>query len=223
MALYQFAPASSADDRLADFDLTVAEIHDYVVRAGLQAAGGVSPLAPPGAQGRHAHDGYVAGLRGLLVPRGWEIEQRDMVARTVHRGRQLAILVARGNEFTAQPGGANYLTTAWPKGNHALASAILPDQDGFESVDDSDFDWRTGTHADPPEWVVWYLLHYRTGVEVRLELSAPTRLDEHNFPRGWFERVILPPYVLGQVHHDGVLDDADEDSGGEPDIPVIPR
>jgi hypothetical protein len=75
------------------------------------------------------------------VPRGWEIEQRDMVAGTVHRERQLAILIAGGNEFTAQPDGANYLTTAWPKGNRALAGAILPHQDGFESVDGSDFDW----------------------------------------------------------------------------------
>lgn len=223
MAEYQLVHAENADDRLAEFDLTVAEVHDHVVRAGLDAAGGVSPLAPPGAGGRHAHDGYVAGLRGLLLPRGWEIEQGDMVARTVHRGRQLAILIAGGNEFTAQPDGANYLTTAWPKGTRALAGAILPRQDGFEVVDTTDFDWGATGQDDPPEWVVWYLLHYRNEAEVRLELSMPTRLDEHDFPRGWIERIMLPPYVLGHVHDDENLDCDGDDSDGEPDVPVIPR
>lgn len=220
MAEYQLVHPENADARLAEFDLTVAEVHGHVIRAGLQAAGGVSPLAPPGAAGRHAHDGYVSGLRGLLIPRGWEIEQQDMVARTVHRGRQLAILVSGGNEFTAQPGGANYLTTAWPKGSRALAGAILPRQDGFEAVDVSGFDWGADPRDDP-EWVVWYLLHYCTEAEVRLELSAPTRLDEGDYPRGWIERIILPPYFLGQVHLDEDQDDCD--TGGEPDVPVIPR
>ncbi|WP_029114383.1 hypothetical protein [Mycobacterium sp. URHB0044] len=220
MAEYQLVHPENADDRLAEFDLTVAEVHDHVVRAGLQAAGGVSPLAPPGAAGRHAHDGYVAGLRELLVPRGWEIVQQDMVARTVHRERQLAILISGGNEFTALPDGANYLTSAWPKGNCALAGAILPHQDGFEAVDASGFNWASDA-LDDPEWVVWYLLHHHTETEVRLELSAPTRLDDRDFPRGWTNRIILPPYVLGQVH---VNDDQDDDdTGGEPNVPVIPR
>jgi hypothetical protein len=70
---------------------------------------------------------------------------------------------------------------------------------------------------------VWYLLHYRTEVEVRLALSAPTRLDEHGFPRGWFERIMLAPYVLRQVHLDEDVHGDDDDSGGEPDVPVIPR
>lgn len=220
VAQYQLVHPENADDRLAEFDLNVAEVHDHVVRAGLQAASSVSPLAPPGAAGRHAHDGYAAGLRGLLIPRGWEIEQKDMVARTVHRQRRLAILISGGNEFTAMLGGANYLTSAWPKGNRALAGAILPRQDGFEAVDSSDFNWGSSAHDDP-EWVVWYLLHYHTATEVRLELSAPTRLDDRGFPRGWTNRIILPPYILGQVQIDD--DQDDDDIGGEPDVPVIPR
>lgn len=219
MTQRQLMHAENADSLLAEFDLTVAEVHDYVVRAGLQAAGGVSPLAPPGACGRHAHDGYVAGLRGLLVPRGWEIAQQDMVARTVHRERQLAIIVSRGNEFTAEPGGSRYLTTAWPKGSRALAGAILPRQDGFELVDDSGFNWGSDAREDS-EWVVWYLLHHQTATEVRLELSAPTHLDGSDFPCNWSSRIILPPYILGQVQLD---EDRDDDIGGEPDVPVIPR
>jgi hypothetical protein len=146
----------------------------------------------------------------------------DTPARTVHRERQLAILIAGGNEFTGQPGGANYLTTAWHKGDRALAGAILLRQDGFELVDGSDFDWGAD-QQDDPEWVVWYLLHYRTESEVRMELSAPTRLDDSDFPRGWIERIIMAPYVLGQVHLDDEVDGDDDDSGGEPDVPVIPR
>lgn len=221
MAKYKLVTPENANDRLAEFDLTATEVHDYVIRGGLQAARGVSPLAPPGAAGRHAHDWYVTGLRSLLVPRGWKVEQKDGVARTVHQERQLAILIAGGNEFTAQLDGANYLTTAWPKGNRALAGAILPQQAGFETIDGSGFDWGADPN-DEPKWVVWYLLHFQTDTEVRLELSAPTRLDESDFPRGWVERIILPTYMLGQVNLDEDRDDND-DTGGEPDVPVIPR
>jgi len=219
VAEYQLVRPENADDRLASFDLSVAEIHEHVVRAGLQAAGGVSPLAPPGAGGRHAHDAYVSALRGLLVPRGWVPVQGDNVARTVHRERRVALLVSGGNEHTGRIDGANYLTTTWPKGNRALAGAILPVQEGFDLFDDSGFDWGEDQQSDS-EWVVWYLLHHRTDSEVRLELSAPTRLDEHDFPRGWINRIILPPYVPGQLHLD---DDHDDSTDEAPDVPVIQR
>lgn len=218
MAEYKLVMPEDANTRLAEFDLSVAEIHDRVVRAGLQAADGVSPLAPPGAPGRHAHDYLVAGLRGVLLNRGWQIDQRDGVARTVHREHKLAIIVASGNDFTGRADGANYLTTAWPKGDSALSAAILPPQRGFEDVDMSDFDWGTDNQEEP-EWVVWYLLHYRTEIDVCIELSAPTRLDEKDYPRGWLERIILPPYVIGQIEPDT----DDQDHGGEPDVPVILR
>lgn len=211
----------NADDRLAEFDLTAADIHDHVVRAGLQAAGGVSPLAPPGAGGRHAHDGYVVGLRGLLLPRGWVSVQHDNVARTVHRSKQIAIVVASGNEFTGQLGGANYLTTAWPKGSRALAGAILPRQDGFEILDGSDFDWGVDG-VENAEWELWYLLIHPTDEEVRLELSTPTRRDRSGYMRGWTQRIIIPSYVPGQVHLDQ-REDGDDDDRGEPDVPVVRR
>ncbi len=218
MAEYQLVHPDNAGDRLAEFDLSVAEIHDHVVRAGLDAANRVSPLAPPGAAGRHAYDAYVTALRALLVPRGWVPVQGDNVARTVHRERQIAILVSGGNEFTGRLDGANYLTTAWPKGSCAFAGAILPSQGGFDTLDDSGFDWGDDQQEDP-EWAVWYLLHHRTETEVRLELSSPTRQDERDFPRGWLDRIILPPFTLGQVH----LDEEHDGTGGEPDVPVIPR
>ena len=219
VAEYQLVHPENADDRLAEFDLSTAEIHEHVVRAGLDAAEGVSPLAPPGAGGRHAHDAYVSALRGLLIPRGWVIVQGDNVARTVHRERQIAILVSGGNEFTGRFDGANYLTTAWPKGRCAFRGAILPVQEGFDSLDESGFNWGD-SQQDDPEWVVWYLLLHRTEQEVRIELSAPTRLDEGDFPRGWLDRIILPPFVLGDLRLDV---DRHDDIGGEPDVPVIPR
>jgi len=212
---------ANADDRLAPFDLTVADVHQRVIVPGLQAAGGVSPLAPPGASGRHAHDGYVVGLRGLLLPRGWVAAQGDNVARTVHRERQIAIVVAGGNEYTGRVDGANYLTTAWPKGSRAFAGAILPSQDGFDSLDISDFDWGTD-QADGGEWELWYLLIHPTSDEVRVELSAPTRRDRGGFLRGWTQRIVMPSYVIGQVNLDETTD-RDDDGRGEPDVPVLRR
>jgi len=38
VAEYQLVHPENADDRLAEFDLSTAEIHEHVVRAGLDAA-----------------------------------------------------------------------------------------------------------------------------------------------------------------------------------------
>ncbi|OBK59447.1 hypothetical protein A5656_14570 [Mycobacterium gordonae] len=218
----------SIEQRLVEFDLTISDIHDRIIYAAIQAADAVSPLAPKGAPGRHAHDYCVAALRSVLLAKsGWEIVEDDFVARTVHRKKRIAIVVASGNELTGIPGTDSDFTTKWHKGSRAFAGAPTNQQMGFDDVDGSGFDWGLRENDPSMEWRLWYLLHYRTKDSVRLELSAPGHLDDAEFPRSWIERILLPPYIVSQS--DGgsgsaSRDDDDRDDGSaRVEVPVQKR
>jgi hypothetical protein len=218
----------SIQERLAEFDLTISDIHDRIIFAATQAADAVSPLAPKGAPGRHAHDYCVAALRSVLLSkRGWEIVEDDFVARTVNRKKRIAIVVAGGNEFTGLPGTDADFTTKWHRGSRAFAGAPTNQQMGFDDVDGSGFDWGLRENDPSMEWRLWYLVHHRSKYSVQLELSAPGHLDDCYFPRSWVERIFLPPYILGQ--RDGASgpayrDNNDRDDGRTPiEVPVEKR
>lgn len=219
------APSQSAEQRLLEFDLTIPDIHDRIIYAATQAADAVSPLAPKGARGRHAHDYCVAALRSVLLSkRGWEIVEDDFVARTVHRKKRIAIVVAGGNEFTGIPGTDSGFTTMWPKGSRAFAGAPTNQQMGFDDVDGSGFDWGLRENDPSMEWRLWYLVHYRSKTSVQLELSAPGHLDGADFPCSWVERIFLPPYILGQSGNSVRRGDDGRDDGSAPiDVPVQKR
>jgi hypothetical protein len=221
-------PQQSIEQRLLEFDLTISDIHDRIVYAATQAADAVSPLAPKGAPGRHAHDYCVAALRSVLLSkRGWEIEEDDFVARTVNRQKRIAIVVAGGNEFTGMRGTDTDFTTKWHKGSRAFAGAPTNQQMGFDDVDGGGFDWGLRENDPSMEWRLWYLLHYRTKDSVQLELSAPGHLDDAEFPRSWVERIFLPPYILGRSDAGRLppsRDDDDRNDGAAPvDVPVQKR
>lgn len=219
------APKQSAEQRLLEFDLTIPDIHNRIIYAATQAADAVSPLAPKGAPGRHAHDYCVAALRSVLLSkRGWEIVEDDFVARTVNRKKRIALVVAGGNEFTGIPGTDSTFTTKWPKGSRAFAGAPTNQQMGFDDIDGG-FDWGPRENDPSMEWRLWYLVHYRTKNSVQLELSAPGHLDDAEFPRSWVERIFLPPYMLGQQSNASVYrgDDDHGDSSAPIEVPVQKR
>lgn len=214
--------SSNPDDRLQLFDLTVTEIHDRVIRAGLAAAGDVSPLAPRGTQGRHMNDACVAALRSVLLSKSdWQIEQTDGVSRTVHRVRHLAVVPASGNEHTGLEYGKKDVTTAWPKGPAACSRADFAGPAGFEAIDSVESNWKTPVENSAGEWTLWYLLYFRCDSEVRIELSAPRYFDKSGFPRGWDERIIIPSCLLNDLPVD---DESDEDDDSDiVDVPVLPK
>lgn len=219
-----FAPQST-ESRLMDFNLSISEIHNIVIRAAVQAADAVSPLAPKGAPGRHAHDYCVAALRSVLLMKdGWEIDEDDFVARTVNRNKRIAIVVSGGNEFTGQAGTDRDFTTRWPKGTRAFAGAPTNQQMGLDDVDGSGFDWGLRENDPDVDWRLWYLVHYRTKNYVLIELSAPGHLDDAGFPRSWVERIFLPPYLLRQAGGGGdpaTRDDDDRDDGSsQVNVPI---
>lgn len=222
MALISPLVGGTPDGALAHFGLSVAALHERVVRPAAIAAKEVNPLSSRTAAGTRMNDDCIAGLRGLLLggQSSWTIAEKDGVARTVHLDRKLAIVPAAGNEMTGIDYGKRSLTSKNPKGPAAFSEAVISDAVGFESVDESGFDWKVDPERDE-KWVLWYLLHHRTENEVRLELSAPAYLDGSRFPRGWAPRIIIPPCSLNDV--DLTVGSDDFEDGGDIDVPVVPR
>lgn len=205
------------DARLACFDLTVASLQERVVAPAQTAARMVSPLAPRGYAGQTRHAVAVSGLRDLLLPRGWERNDDDNVARVRHTERGLAIVVATGNAMTGLPRSVTGRdpSTKWPKGDLTRAAAADNHQltlfdPGNEPVDDE--------AAPRPPFETWLLLLRAVRYEVRAELSQPLGVNPAGYIDRWGQRITIPP-----VPNDGTAIDPDFDDGGEvPDVPVDP-
>lgn len=216
--VHQTLLSQPSREPLALFDLSEAEIYEQIVYPTMAAVDQVSPMAPPGERGKRFYGEAVTNLRRVLLPKeGWEIEQGDGVARTVHAGKRLAIVVASGNAWTGREDGRRELTTEWDKGAQAFANATRYKQAGFDDISDSFPTIPTVIG----KWDLWYLLHKEVdGGELRLELSRPGDLDSSGFPRLWLERIIMEPFRLEpQV----VLDQDDDDEDGDAtdvDVPV---
>lgn len=203
-------------DPLQRFDLTESEILEKVIKPAVDDAEAAHPMAPPSTPGQRMHQAAVAFLRELLIPRDWKIDQTDGVARTVTVERGLAIIISAGNEFTGRPGTDDDFTTKWPKGSRALTNARYV-AEGFDAIDST----FPAVLQVKGSWEVWYLVHRVHGGEVRVELSAPGRLDHRDFPRDWRERIILEPLHMGpeiDINPDG--NDPYDDG---PEVPVLPK
>lgn len=214
--LYRKHLAQPDPDPLSRFDLTESEILERVILPAVNESDSTHPLAPPGASGQRMYQVGVASLREVLFPRGWKKDETGGVARTVHAGRGLAIIVAAGNEYTGMPGTDEYLTTKWPKGSCALTGTRYV-AEGFDAIDE--------TFPASPNvkgvWEVWYLLHRMVDGEVFVELSRPGRLDDRAYPCDWVERIIISSFKLNpevDIHPD-----SDGDDQGGPEVPVIPK
>ncbi|MFN3539583.1 hypothetical protein CH262_13880 [Rhodococcus sp. 05-2255-1e] len=209
-------PGEDPDHVLAVFDLTVAELHERVVRPAVIGASKVSWLSSRAAVGNRMNEEVIAGLRALqLRKRGWELDKlNDGVSRIVNLSSQIAIVPATGNEKTGQPLAG--VTTKNRKGSAAFTGAAKLEAVGFEAVDKSGFDWKVSPPEDDVRWILWYLLHSKQGNKVYLELSAPGYLDEQGYPRGWMPRIAIPPYEIV----DPELDEPDESDEDDVDIPI---
>lgn len=207
-------------ERLADFDLTVDDVHQRVLGAALSAKTNTNPLAMRSAPGTNAHGAALEGLRSIVCPKGWELDQKDGVPRTVHRARRLAIVVATGNELTGFEQETLRVTTKWPKGPAAFNRAEMFDDEGFESVDPTGNSWGQKRDDSVEEWTLWYLLFHIEGKSVRAELSQPSYLNGSNFPQGWLNRIIIPPYAIEESASIGNAADAAPDNDLRPDVPV---
>lgn len=215
MAIRLLDEPDEVDAELEIFGLSTSVVHEYVIQRAVTSGAEVDPLSPPGAASRRMYDESVAGLRSYLIPAGYTIHQSDNVARTVDTTRGVAIVCARGNGFTGIGGATRHLSTEWPKGPAAFNRAVRHEPVGLDSLGTVDFGAVLRNSA-PTDWKLWYLLSRREGDIVRIELSSPTHLDSRRFPTGWDNRIIIPPYELGEDAFDG-----DIDEGPIPYVPVV--
>jgi len=206
-------PDDAPDGPLANFDLSVAELHDRVLAPSVEAARAVSPLAPRSFRGQTRNAAAVVGLRELLLARGWEANDDQNVARVIHRERGVAIVVVTGNAATGRPvaPGGRGPSNRWPRG--PLTREAVDDNGQLALFE------MTGVEPESAEPLVhtWFLLLHADSTEVRAELSRPDHFT-NNFVDHWDRRIVLPPLATGAQG-----DDLDTDDGGNiPDVPVDP-
>lgn len=218
-------PGGDPDQHLSIFDLTVAELHEQVVRPAAFAAERLKALGSRTGPGSQMNEFCIHGLRNLLLDKeGWKIVQDDGVSRTVNLDRRIAIVPSAGNHLTGVEFGQG-LTSKNPKGPAAFSHAKVVEAHGLETVESCHFDWKV-KQAEEPKWDLWYLLHFRVDDEVRLELSAPSYLDGSRYPRGWMPRIILPPCPMVPVDPmapTGPVAGVDDDDDGDIDVPVLSK
>jgi hypothetical protein len=190
-----------------------------VARASAVSRSYSDGLYPVGAGGivRYLHS--VAALREGFAHLGYEPDNGGQVARTVHRERGVAIVVAAGNDLTGVPFSVarKHPTTKWPKGERILA-AVEENNAQFAL-----FDMPGQDETEKPELTLttWILLQRATEEKVWSELSLPSQISGNGFVTDWRRRFLLPivPNVGGALFE---LDQDEEGDGGI-DISVEPK
>lgn len=184
--------ARSAEERLADFGLTVDILHRSA-RAALMARSNRTRFAPRNAAGTDLYSHTVEELRLQTEPLGWTVDQSGGQERTVSPDGELAIVVSTGDGPVGRQGTPR---TAHPKG-HRTRQAIEGNQVWLQET-------ITGLVADvEPEGArttgattVWFLLLKVESDELMMELSLPDHFDSDGRPDGFADRILLPAIPL---------------------------
>lgn len=209
------APAGDPDSLLAEFDLSVADIHDMVLAPSVMAARAVGPRAPRSFRGQSRHAAAVEGLRELLVNRGWESDDDQGMSRAVHRHKRIAMVVVMGNAATGRPvaRGGRGPSNRRPRG--PLTREAVEDNGELALFE------LASSQVDPVEESLlhtWFLLIHADATDVRVELSRPDHFT-NDFVDHWGQRIIIPALLTGA---DGDDLDIDDDGGDVPNVPVLP-
>ncbi|WP_375504890.1 hypothetical protein [uncultured Jatrophihabitans sp.] len=181
-------------------------VGEVVTRAAAVALSYTGGLFPRGAAGQVRYLHTVQALRSGFVHDGWTADDSDGVARTVHRGRGIAIVTAAGNELTGLPSHLfrKQPRTKWPRGEQTEAAVRT-------NVEQLSLFRVPGTaEVATPQVVTWILLQFAAETEVRSELSLPDHVDARGFVTHWSRRFILPP-----LSNEGGPDDDFGDEGGD--------
>lgn len=131
----------------------------------------------------------VAALREQLLPQGWRRQDIGSYALTVHEERNLAIIVASGDENTGNPD--EFPSNNSKKGRNTVEAVEANRQlELFENLPVVSGGGDLSSTDDRPTWV---LLHYTDVAlrEIRLELSRPLNMDMSGKFTEWAERIIL--------------------------------
>lgn len=125
----------------------------------------------------------IAALRDLLAPRGWRKCDEGNYELTVNAARDLAIVVASGDDGTANP--HRTPSNRSPKGRHTIdAVAANRQADMFAEL-------LPVSPAAEKNLATWVLLHHRGDKKIQAELSRPNEMDDDGMIVSWSERLLL--------------------------------
>ena len=181
---------AAAAKRLAELDLTAADLISALIGADLEARTW-TPLAPPMMAGLARWGKTNELLRARLVGRGWSHDNPKGLPRTISPAGDFAIVATTGDALTGYPGGrpstkyAKGIATVRAIGRnfHQLAFDFSDAYTGEDS-------WAVGDDGD--DLATWLLLYHVTPDQVRAELSLGNGIDRRGHVSEWIERIILP-------------------------------
>lgn len=181
------------------FDITWEDVRDKILtRAQAHASTYDSRLYPPGTVGSVRYYELVARLRETLLPHGWGIRDDNNIARIVHPGRKLAVVVTSGDRITGYEYVVHgkYPRSKNPKGpaTHAVieASANEPVLPIFEEE-------QTPVEAlDLSTCKTWFLVVHASGKFIQSELSQGLGLED-DYISQWSERILFPMIPVDEI------------------------
>jgi hypothetical protein len=177
---------AAAAKRLAELDLTAADLISALIGADLEARTW-TPLAPPMMAGLARWGKTNELLRARLVERGWSHDNPKGLPRTISPARDFAIVATTGDAVTGYPGRSP--STKYAKGIQTVRAIGRNIQLAFDFPDLFAGEVRPD---DGDDLATWLLLYHVTPDQVRAELSLANGIDCRGHVSEWIERIILP-------------------------------
>lgn len=192
---------ASVDERLAALGLRRGWLEE-AIRAGEEARRTATPNEPPTAAGLKAWIARVGSLREQLKSEGgWRRLNQHNVALVCNQAKTIAVGVLQGDGNTGVSYG-KVPRSRYPKGavvaamaarNSELTLFSLAEAGRPDLLEEDEF-----AHLQ-----TWFLLTYRCLVEgrvqIRGELSVPSKFDVDGYINDWRDRIILPPMEFEPV------------------------
>lgn len=172
----------AADIRLHQLGIPGARPIALATHDGAAGARAATSYHPKSYAGQRMWGDTTAALRIYLEPVGWEPLHFMGVDLVLDRARGVAIIVTAGDAAT---GDDRYTPGVRYERREVIQGLI----NGYAATL---FDAQ-----QPPQWDVWFLLHYLTRTELRGELSKPVGISRTGHVSGWFERILLPVTPFG--------------------------
>lgn len=173
-----------------------------VVQQGISGRNECTPHHPSSMAGTRCWGDATRALRDLLVPLGWEADNKDNIPSVVHRKRGIKIAVCNTTSGTGIEWGVPQPVSE--KGDGAQRAGF-PNQGVLRPIFDGGL---SDTHFTPGSF--WYLCIFCGAGMVRAELLCPILNEDGSF-KDFHERIAL-------------ISDQDEDGGfrGPAEIPKGP-
>lgn len=204
---------SEVDARLASLKLNRLWLHNGVL-AGDAGASSSSALHPPGDPGFRRWSDTVAGLRGQVLPNGWNMSNALNYCTVFNRESRTAVVVMAGDIMTGSKLGSP--KSRYPKG--VVTAKRIERNNGQTSLFPS---LKSAEEVVEEDCLTWVLVQVPTEQGVLVELSRPKSMSLSGHVDDWDERILLPiidprgPKLTAQI----------EDSPENPhiDFAVTPR